>query len=125
MNAKISDLLKTRAQILEQMSALDRMERGRLSQQFLQGTKDGKAVLWGPYYVLQRRQGKAHLTERIPAAEVPQLQKNIDNHIRFQELADQYAQATEELTRWEQADPDSIKNARTSTPTSSRKRKPS
>jgi hypothetical protein len=124
MNSKIPDLLKTRAQILEQMSALDRMERGRLSQQFLKGTKNGKSILWGPYYVLQRRQGRAHLTQRVPLEEVPRIQENIDNHIRFQKLADQYAQVTEELTRLEQGHPDSKKNFKRSNPTTSRKRTP-
>jgi hypothetical protein len=31
-----------------QMAALDRMERGRLSEQLLQCLKDGQTVTWGP-----------------------------------------------------------------------------
>ena len=48
-----------------------------------------------------------------------------DNHVRFEALAGQYAQATEELTRLRDADRDSQKNARNSKPTSSRKPRPS
>ena len=103
------------------MASLDRMERGRLSEQFLKGTKAGKPVLWGPYFVLQRRQGKAHVTERVPAERVPLIQSDIDNHLRFETLADRFAQATEELTRLRDGDPGSKKNARTSKPTNSRK----
>ena len=121
MNTQIQQLTETRAQILQEMASLDRMERGRLSEQFLKGTKAGKPVLWGPYFVLQRRQGKAHVTERVPAERVPLIQSDIDNHLRFETLADRFAQATEELTRLRDGDPGSKKNARTSKPTNSRK----
>lgn len=117
--------MQTRTLILEEMASLDRMERGRLSAQYLKGTKDGKPVSWGPYYVLQRTEGKKHITRRIPADRAPLIQKDIDNHIRFQELSDQYARLTEELTGLQEDNPDSKKNATRSRPTSSRKRRPS
>ena len=125
MNTQIKQRIEMRAQILGEMATLDRMERGRLSEQFLKGTKAGKAVLWGPYFVLQRRQGKAHVTERVAAERVPLVQRDIDNHVRFEALADRYAQVTEELTGLRDGDPDSKKNARFSRPTSSRKPRPS
>lgn len=117
--------MKTRTQILEEMASLDRMERGRLSQQYLKGMKDGKPVSWGPYYVLQRTEGRKHITRRIPADRAPIIQRDIDNHIRFQELSGQYARLTEELTGLQEDEPDAKKNAATSRPTSSRKRRPS
>lgn len=125
MKTQIQQLIETRAQILEEMSTLDRMERGRLSEQFLKGTKAGKSVQWGPYFVLQRRQGQAHVTERVPAERVPLVQRDIDNHVRFEALADRYAQATEALTRLRDGDAASKKNTRISRPTSSRKPRPS
>jgi hypothetical protein len=125
MNSKHSQLLADRARILEAMSLLDRMERGRLSEQFLKGRKDGKAVLWGPYFVLQRREGKKHVTRRVPAAQAPLIQKDIDGHIRFEELAGQYAQVTEELTRLQDEDPESKKKSKPSNKAGSRKPKPS
>jgi hypothetical protein len=125
MNTQIKQLIEARAKILAEMSTLDRMERGRLSEQFLKGTKAGKSVLWGPYFVLQRRHGKAHVTERVPAERVPLVQQDIENHVRFEALADRYAQVTEELTRLRDGDPEAKKNARISKPTNSRKPRPS
>ncbi|MDA1272883.1 MAG: hypothetical protein O2960_02355 [Verrucomicrobia bacterium] len=59
-------LQRQRSVLLGQMAALDRMERGRLSEQFLKGEKDGRPVTRGPYYVLQRRLGQQILKERDP-----------------------------------------------------------
>ena len=125
MNNAISQLLEARAQILAEMATLDRMERGRLSEQYLNGTKAGQPVLWGPYFVLQRREGQAHVTARVPAARVPIVQADIANHTRFEGLAERFAQVTEELTRLQDGDPELKKNARISKTTNSRKPKPS
>ena len=125
MNNQIQQLIETRAQILGEMANLDRMERGRLSEQYLKGSKAGKPVLWGPYFVLQRRAGQAHVTERIPAARVPLVQQDIANHVRFEALADRYAQATEELTRLQDGDRESKKNAKPSRTINSKRPRPS
>ena len=56
-----SSLLQKRSGLLDQMAGLDRMERGRLSEQFLKGQKDGQPVTWGPYpaILILRRIGEA------------------------------------------------------------------
>ena len=71
MNDTYSALQQQRSSLLDQMASLDRMERGRLSEQFLKGQKDGQPILRGPYYVLQRRWGEQVLKERVPRDRVP------------------------------------------------------
>ena len=112
------DLKQQRAVLLDQMAALDRMERGRLSEQFLHGRKDGRQVTWGPYYVLQRRLGQQVVKQRVPADRLPLVQSDIRSHEQFQQLADRYAEITEQMARLEDSDPDSKKKPTSSRPIS-------
>ena len=121
MNDTYSALQQQRSSLLDQMAALDRMERGRLSEQFLKGQKDGQPVLRGPYYVLQRRWGEQILKERVPRNRLVLVQADIQRHEQFQKLADRYAEVTEQMTRLLDAQPELKKKASTSKPTNSRK----
>ena len=94
------------------MASLDRMERGRLSEQFFKGEKEGQPVTWGPYYVLQRRVGEQVVKERVPADRVPTVKADIQRHQQFQKLAERYAEITEEMTHVQDADPELKKNSR-------------
>lgn len=73
-------LQQQRTALLDQMAALDRMERGRLSEQFLHGLKEGRKVTWGPYYVLQRRLGR--IQDQTPPHSHFVVCKNRSNQIR-------------------------------------------
>jgi hypothetical protein len=121
MNDTYSALQQQRSSLLDQMAALDRMERGRLSEQFLKGQKDGQPVLRGPYYVLQRRWGEQILKERVPRNRLVLVQADIQRHEQFQKLADRYAEVTEQMTRLLDTQPELKKKPSTSKPTSSRK----
>jgi hypothetical protein len=125
MPNKYSGLEKQRSKILEQMAALDRIERGRLSEQFLKGHKDGQPVSWGPYYVLQRRLGQKVLKERVPAERLETVQADIRNHEHFLELAARFAEVTETMTGLQDADPALKKKTRPSKMISSQKQRPS
>jgi hypothetical protein len=121
MNDTYFALQQQRSSLLDQMAALDRMERGRLSEQFLKGQKDGQPVLRGPYYVLQRRWGEQVLKQRVPRDRVPLVQADIHRHEQFQQLADRYAEITEQMTHLLDAQPELKKKPSTSKSTSSRK----
>ena len=121
MNDTYSALQQQRSSLLDQMAALDRMERGRLSEQFLKGQKDGQPVLRGPYYVLQRRWGEQILKERVPRVRLALVQADIQRHEQFEKLADRYAEVTEQMTHWLDAQPELKKKPSTSKTTSSRK----
>lgn len=68
--------------ILEQIAAIERMERGKLSV-----IRQGPG---GSYFNLQRREGRRNVTEYVPAQQVAQAQENIDAHNRFRSLVDEY-----------------------------------
>ena len=116
-------LKQQRAALLDQMAALDRMERGRLSEQFLHGQKDGQPVSWGPYHVLQRRLGRQVVKERVSRERLATVQADIRRHEQFQQLADSYAEITEKMTRWEDTRPELKKKPQPSKPISFRKPK--
>lgn len=116
MSNDLASLRRQRAALLQDMQAIDHLRRGSLSQQFFQAAP-GRAERRGPYYVLQGFfQGKK-FSERIPAAQAPQVQAEVDNYRRFQALAEEYVTLSDELTRLEAGGADSKKN-------SSRKRSP-
>ena len=118
-----ASLKQQRTVLLDQMAALDRMERGRLSEQFLHGQKHGLPATWGPYYVLQRRLGRQIVKERVPRDRLAAVQADIRRHEEFQQLAQRYAEITEQMTRLEDARPDSKKKPPPFKPISSRKRR--
>jgi len=118
-----SVLQQQRSVLLDQMAALERMERGRLSEQFLKGEKEGQPVTRGPYYVLQRRLGQQILKERVPLDRLPTVQADIQHHQEFQKLADRYAEITEEMTHLQDADPELKKKSSPTKPISSKKPK--
>ena len=68
--------------ILDQIAAIDRMERGKLSV-----IRQGPS---GSYFNLQRREGGRNMTEYVPADQVARAQENIDAHTRFQSLVGEY-----------------------------------
>ena len=86
-----------REQILQEMSALTRMERGKLC---CQSRGPGAA----PFYKLQCwHQGRNH-TRYVPADEVPALQEALAGHQRFQQLAEEFVALTVGQTRRAAAD---------------------
>jgi hypothetical protein len=106
-----------RQQILEQMNAITRMERGKLS---IQHPSDASA----PFYKLQCWHNGKNQTRYIPAAEVPALQEALAGHQRFQLLAKEFVQLTVAATRQEQ-EADRKKNSRRSKTSVTGRPKPS
>lgn len=82
--------------LLEQIAAIERMERGKLSV-----IRQGPG---GPYFNLQRREGGRNVTEYVPAEEVAQAQENIDAHQRFEALMEEYASVISAQSRQERKD---------------------
>jgi hypothetical protein len=109
------------------MQAIDRLRRGSLSQQFFRSAQGDPAHQRGPYYVLQAYFHGQKFSERIPAEQAPQVEQDLANYRRFQELAEKFVSLTDQLTRLRDQAKDSKKNSsrRKSTPNSSGKRKPS
>jgi len=84
---------KTR--ILQQIAAIDAMERGKLSSYSFKE----RAGVSGPYHKLQYwRDGKNH-TRYVSEAELPALEVALAGHARYRQLTEQYADLIIEETR--------------------------
>ena len=74
--------------IIEELSSITRMERGKLTSEYrtrLDPDGDGEIVK-GPYWKLQARENGKNNSRRIPLKEVPILQSDLESHKRFKNL---------------------------------------
>ena len=88
-----------REQILREMAAIEHMEKGRLTPEYRQSTRQGKRVQLGPYYKHQCWENGANKSRRVPAEEAPALEQAVDGYQRFTALAREYAELTIAMTR--------------------------
>ena len=79
---------KKMKRLLEQMAAIERMERGRVCQ-----------MTGRPHHNHQTWQDGRNVVRYVPKDEVAQLKKDIDGYQRFIKLAEQYADEVIRLTR--------------------------
>jgi hypothetical protein len=85
----------TKEQLLQQIGAIESMERGTLSTySFKERSGAG-----GPYHKLQHWQNGKNQTRYIPAEEVPAVQAALAGYARFEQLTEQYAQGVIDETR--------------------------
>ena len=77
--------------ILQQIAAIQTMERGKLSVM-----REGPS---GPFYKIQGREAGKNLTRYVPRDQVPATQEAIEGYKRFQALSERYAQLKIEETR--------------------------
>ena len=109
MKANLDTLRQKQQSLLREMQTIDRLRRGSLSSQFFPAAGP-RAARRGPYYVLQGFFRGQKFSERIPPEEVPQVQQDVDRYRRFQALAEDYVTVTDQLTRAQEAQPDTKKN---------------
>jgi len=93
-----------RSHILEEMALIDRMIRGHVSQQTYHKKRGDQTVTQGPYFLLQRRENGKNNCQRVGAEELDSIVFGVEAYARFQELADRYAQLTEQMT-WNEQSP--------------------
>ncbi len=98
-------LQQERAQILQQMSRIDSMIRGHLSQQTYRRKSAGRLLTQGPYHLLQRHQSGKNNCQRVGPEELEFIAQAVEGPARFQELARRYAELTEQAT-WEGQTPE-------------------
>jgi len=93
-----SALQQERAQILQEMAAINAMIRGHLSQQTYRGQRAGQTVVHGPYHLLQRHERGRNNCQRVGPDELEAITDAVAGYRRFQELAERYAALTEAMT---------------------------
>ena len=116
-------LSQRRQQILDEMARLDRLQRGYLSQQFFTRQRGGQTIRQGPYFVLQHAFKGKKAARRVPAEEVAAVKADLVAWRRFESLAEELAEVTEQMTLESRADADSKKNGRRSRGRGLRKRR--
>ncbi|MFA5263865.1 MAG: DUF6788 family protein [Opitutaceae bacterium] len=112
MNPSLAALQQQREQVVEDMSAIDQLRRGTLSQHFLHRLRDGKTLTHGPYFVLQGYLRGKKFSHHIPAEQVEKVAAHVGNFQRFQELAERFVTLTDQITRLSDGAQESKKNSR-------------
>ena len=127
MSRKLDQLSANRDALLAQLKELDRLRRGTLSRQVYSRKKGGQTLTHGPYYVLQSFHKGKKFSQRIPSQRVDQVQQQVDNFKRFQDLTDECISLTDQITQLADDASESKKNFRSpkSKPSDSEKPKPS
>jgi hypothetical protein len=100
-----------RTRILEEMSRIDQMIRGHLSEQTYRVQRRGQTLTQGPYYVLQRRENGKNNCQRVGPQEIEAIAAAVQAHKRFSALAERYAALTEQMT-WDKQSPEIKKKFR-------------
>jgi hypothetical protein len=87
--------------ILEELSSIRSMERGKLSEFHRTRPKPGGkgTARLGPYYKLQAWEEGRNRTRYVAAGELAELKRNLANHERFKQLVAELEQAVIERTR--------------------------
>ena len=95
-----------RQEILEQMSAITRMRRGTVNEQYFEvGQKDGSAIRRGPYFLYSRTEKGKSFSQRVTLEEVDRYQEETDNCRRFKELSSRCVMICEELAEADEEQP--------------------
>jgi len=103
MKATSSDhpnLEHQRQTLLQQLSGLQQLRRGSLTEQFLQvKRRDGSQVKCGPYPLLTRKEGQKTVSLRLTDPElVPLYRQQIQAMRQFETVVDQLVRVGEQLS---------------------------
>lgn len=112
-------LQEERAEILREIGSIQRMRRGHISEQYVQGKKGRR----GPYPVFQRWENGRNRCRRIPPDQIEPLREEVRSYKRFEQLSDRLAEVIERITELCEGDADSKKNSRKSAPNAAGKPK--
>ena len=107
----MQDHQKQRKALLEEMSRIERMQRGRLTEEYRQREVDGELRESGPYFKHQVWCEGKNVSRRVKADEAQQLREDIAGLDRFKDLSAQYIEATVAMTE-EASEGEGKKNSR-------------
>lgn len=99
MTSSLSQLQERREQILRDMAGIDHLRRGSFSRQFFGSRDSAPEGRQGPYFILQGYLQGQKFSERIPAAQAPQVETLVANYKHFQQLAENFITVTDQITR--------------------------
>ena len=89
-------------EVLEQMSQITRMRRGKLTEQYnRKKDQGGHERQWGPYYTLQAWVDGKNRSERVRRDDVATVREDMRNYEEFCELSERYVQIAEQSAKAE------------------------
>lgn len=106
----IQALRSQREAIVERMKQIDHLRRGSLSRQLFKTRRGAKTVQSGPYFILQCFFKGKKSSERIPASQADEVEKQVENFRLFNTLADEFITLSDQITQLECSAGDSKKN---------------
>jgi hypothetical protein len=112
MRAELKQLHERRAEIRKAIASIETMKSGTLGEFYYeQKRKDGTVAKRGPFYnITKKGKGGKTVTKSVPKQEVEATRREIENHRRFRELADEYAEVCENILMFAQDDEECKKN---------------
>ena len=90
----MKNLQSKREFLLSEMSAIETMCRGRLTEEYRERKVDGEIRRLGPYYKYQVWEEGRNKSRRVKPEEVERLREGIHGLDRFKELSQQYIDTT-------------------------------
>lgn len=120
MNEKIA---QQRRDLLREMSLIERMEFGSLTEEYREAKGGGETVRNGPYYKHQRWEDGRNRSRRVPAEEAEALREAVEGRQRFESLSAEFVELTVASTR--KADHSKKNSAKSSGRPAAAKRQPS
>lgn len=84
--------------MLTQIAEIDRMRKGRLSEEYRERMVDGEVHQTGPYFKHQEWKNGKNVSRRVKAEEAGPLREGIAQMDRFRRLCEDYADTTVAMT---------------------------
>jgi hypothetical protein len=94
----MEDYQHQRRVLIEEMSGIERMRRGSLTEEYRRREVDGRVRETGPYFKHQVWRDGRNVSRRVKADEARQLREDIEGLDRFKNLAARYIEATVAMT---------------------------
>jgi len=107
----IQQLQTKRKELLDQIGAIERMHKGRLSEEYRERMVDGRIHRTGPYFKHQQWEKGKNLSRRVKGDEAQRLREGIAEMDRFKHLCDDYAETTVAMTEELEKQHESKKNS--------------
>jgi len=94
----MSTLLKRKTKLIDEISKLQSIRRGQISEQFYEKTnRTGETIRTGPYYVWQAFIKGVKRSHRVRKDEVGQALQEIENGKRYKALCEELADVMEQI----------------------------
>lgn len=107
----IQQFQNKREELLTEIGSIDRMHKGRLSEEYRERVVDGQLHRSGPYFKHQQWENGKNVSRRVKPEEVQSLREGIAQMDRFKRLCEDYSETTVAMTEELHKQHDSKKNS--------------